>query len=137
MLLWIPRLIIKILGPRQRSSGTDTHEIVSSKKASRSKKGGYAMGTGGSSSHYPEPHPSTSPTPNAAELERIRRGFRVWVVLFMLVMLGCVVNVVILDVMWVKRGGFGAKTTVKTPSTGGGTTGRPGGGGLGGSIEVD
>ncbi|KND03959.1 uncharacterized protein SPPG_01411 [Spizellomyces punctatus DAOM BR117] len=135
MLLWIPRLIIKILGPRQRSSGTDTREVVSP-KASRPTKGGSAMGTGGTSSHYPEPHPSTSPTPNAAELERIRRGFRVWVVLFMLVMLGCVVNVIILDVMWVKRGGFAAKTTVKTPSTSGNSTGRPGGS-LGGSINVD
>ncbi|KAI8825309.1 uncharacterized protein EV422DRAFT_504021 [Fimicolochytrium jonesii] len=125
-LLWVPRLMLRVLGPKRRSTGTDSffsrsHPETTQQPAPSSTTihhhhnystlnplaGNPNPAADGLGRYGADSLPSQT---NGEEYERLRRNFRAWLCVFVIVMCLCVVNIVVLDVMWAKKGGFGRST---------------------------
>ncbi|KAI8922323.1 hypothetical protein DFJ77DRAFT_506104 [Powellomyces hirtus] len=137
-MLWIPRVLFKFFGPQRKSTGTDTYTTTTTKKVVKPHQGG---------SPSFAPPPTADPDvhgprhTNAQEYAAIRRGFRIWLALFVVVMAACIVNVVVLDIMWVRKGGLGGSSAVSGATNTGvngstnATSSTPGSGKVGGAID--
>ncbi|KAI8587255.1 hypothetical protein BDZ88DRAFT_480165, partial [Geranomyces variabilis] len=108
IMIWIPRALFRFLGPSRKSTGTTAlttttttttpkaHKRFTTKPTSKQQSASRDPDVGGSQSQPPPP-------PNTAEFVRLRATFRLWILLFVVVMSACVVNVVALDVLWLKK----------------------------------
>ncbi|KAI9099854.1 hypothetical protein DFS34DRAFT_592749 [Phlyctochytrium arcticum] len=139
MMLWIPRLIIKILGPKKKSSGTDAFESSSSNVLRSSK---FSASGGSSTSFDAEAQGNAQMALCKQQLAILSTKFRRWRIIFILVMVACTVNLLVLDILWLQHNkrNTGASATSGSSGTNGGQSGSSGNSNrptLGGSINVD
>lgn len=146
-MLWVPRLLYRVLGPKKKSTGAGTGTSDSPpptpptpSRGLRRRRSERKVDTSNAlirsprkqkSVQFEDPESalglsSAAPTASRNAQERIylKRRLRRWTLIFAFVMMLCVINLVILDVLWARKGGFlrSASTTVSYSDTSGNAT---------------
>ncbi|KAJ3003382.1 hypothetical protein HKX48_001793 [Thoreauomyces humboldtii] len=131
-MIWIPRVLFKFLGPSRKSTGTTaTYTETKTKTRTRSPSRSNPLKLASSSNVKHQKLPPSDdhgapgprlPPPTIHAYASLRRTFRLWLAAFVIVMAACITNVVVLDVLWVrKKVAAGASMGATTFTYGNGT----------------